>query len=262
VARLAILAFLAAAGAAGPLDSCYGYNDHLVLMPDKSGKIEFVTSEKTSESSLDKAKAGIFKLSEDTGGFAAFTMPTYELKDGWAIVRCTVYFEDINLLNYIKGRKHTGEKIAVTPHDECLHFALITRPNDKTYFILHIEDWLFSELPGATGERKWEEMKKDSENIVIRRVTVPGKVQWRDGFRDFQSLDGRTVTLERSPKTIKRVQDALEFPVAGARRVEFVGNEVTDAELAAFRKELEAAKAAWPKVKEELQAAARKLEKK
>ena len=106
------------------------------------------------------------------------------------------------------------------------------------------------------------EMKKDSENIVMRRVTVPGKVQWRDGFRDFQSLDGRTVTLERSPKTIKRVQDALEFPIAGARRVEFVGNEVTDVELAAFRKELEAAKAAWPKVKSDLEAARLRVEQK
>ncbi|HEU4339107.1 MAG TPA: hypothetical protein VFS19_03485 [Planctomycetota bacterium] len=253
--RSIALALLAALGSTGPLESCYGYEDHLTLMPDRSGKIDFVMSEKTSEGTLDKVKAGIFQLVQDTRGFAAFTMPALESKDGWAIVRCTVYFEDINLLNYIEDRTHGGDRFMEEKHDECIHFHLMTRPNDKNYFILHVEDHLFSKMPGGRGRIDWEDIKKDSENVVIRRVTVPGKVQWRDAFRDFQRLEVRTVTYERSPKTIGKMEKDREYQITGSRRVEFVGNEIPDAELAAFKKELAAAKAAWPKIKAELEAA-------
>ncbi|HEU4339782.1 MAG TPA: hypothetical protein VFS19_06915, partial [Planctomycetota bacterium] len=60
---------------------------------------------------------------------------------------------------------------------------------------------------------------------------------------------------ERSEKTIKDSKDNLDFPVGGYRRIEFYGSDVTEAELAEFKKELAAAKTAWPKVKADLEAA-------
>src|SRR5689334_8224875 len=125
MSRSIVLALLAALGSAGPLESCYGYEDHLTLMPDRSGKIDLILSEKTADTSLDKVKAGLLKVVEDTSGFAAFTTPTLEMKDGWAITRFTVYFEDINKLNYIEGRTHSGDRFMEEKHGDCIHFHLM-----------------------------------------------------------------------------------------------------------------------------------------
>jgi len=134
--------------------------------------------------------------------------------------------------------------------------------NDKKAQILHIEDWLLGKkLPlGEVGEAiPWEETKKEIENVVQHRFTVPGKVT---RLHRIQRMEGRDAFHERSPRTIKNSEDSMNFPATGYRRIEFYGNEVTDAELAGFRKELEAAKAAWPKVKSDLEAARLRVEQK
>jgi hypothetical protein len=228
---------------AGRAEHCYGYRDHLTVMPDGSGKVDVVCSVKGDNLDFD-----YLKLVSCTRGAAAFTVPRVESKDGWGHLSYTVYFEDIKRLSHnIDG----PDKKCARGHDECVHFGL-AREGDG--FVLTMEDWIFSKMP-YPERSDWEDIRKESQNVVVRSVTLPGKVTRAEGF---QRTEGRQATYERSPKTIGNLEEAVKWPAAAQRRIDCGKSELSEAETAAFRKELEAAKAAWPKIKADLEEAARK----
>lgn len=235
----AIAILILTTAVAGRVEHCYGYRDHLTVMPDGSGKIDVACSmERAADDDWE-----YLKIVRCIRGAAAFTAPKVHWKDGWSHLSFTAYFEDINRLAYNEGGP---DKKCARGHDECVHFALA---RDGEGFVLTMEDWIFSKMP-FPDRSDWEEIRKESQNVVIREVTLPGKVTKVEGF---QKTESRQVTYERSPKTIGNLEAAVKWPAADKRRIECGKSEIADADVAAFRKELEAAKAAWPKIKAELE---------
>jgi hypothetical protein len=231
---------LLAAGMCGRAEHCYGYREHVTVMPDGSGKVDVVCSTKDDDADFD-----YLKVVRCTRGAAAFTAPRIERKEGWSHLNFTVYFEDLQKLSY---NDNGPDKTCARGHDECIHFAL-ARGADG--FVLTIEDWIFSKGP-YPDRSDWDKVRDECQNVIVRTVTLPGKVKKADGY---QRTDGRQAVYERSPKTIGKLEDAIDWPAAVRRRIECGPSEVTDADAAAFKKELEGAKAAWPKIKAELEQA-------
>ena len=251
MARLIGLAVLATIGSAGPLESCYGIHYQLTLMPDGSGKFEVLISQKPGDEKDLKKTLDLLEFVEASAGISAFTAVKTEVKDGWRHSRFTAYFDDVDKVYYnADGAAQPEGK----HHDECLHFKLERRGEG---FALTMEDWVFCKFPGSTKEvpKDWDDIKKDSENVVTWTLTMPGLATKTEGF---QRMEGRKAFYERSPKTISKFEDAVKWPISARRRVECGKSEVTDAEFAAFRAELTKAKIAWPKIREDLEAARKK----
>jgi len=252
MARSLVLALLAALGSSGPLGSCYGVEYRVTLMPDGNGKIEILVSQKLDDSEL-KAPFPLLEFAESMEGFAAITPAKEEIKDGWRHASFTVYFDDINKLHYYvdlaKNKRCNGKD-----HDKCVHFLLV---RGDTGLTLTIEDWVFSNEENRTPKDHWDAVREDSANVIQWNVTMPGKATRIEGF---QKMEGRSASYERSSKTITKVEDAVKWPLCGRRVVECGKSEIKNAVEAAFKGEMHKAKTAWPKIREDLEAARRKAE--
>ena len=252
MARSIVLALLAALGSSGPLGSCYGVENRMTLMPDGTGKVEVLISQKPEDEKDLKKPFDLLEFVESSTGVAAFSPAKTEIKDGWRHSRFTAYFDDVNKVYYNADGPGREERDL---HDECLHFKLERQGEG---FILTMEDWIFNRGPGrGDPTEKWEQVREESANVVAWSFNLFGKVAKTDGF---QRVEGRQAVYERSPKTILKLEDAVKWPVCARRRIEFGKSELAETDIVAFRAELATAKAAWPKIREDLEAARRKAE--
>jgi hypothetical protein len=245
MARSIVLALLAVAGSTGPLESCYSVEYRLTLMDDRSGKIEVLISQKLEMDELI-APFPLLDFVDSTHGAAAFTPAKTEVKDGWRLASFTVYFQDINkLVHKDEDKPRTCDQ----GHSGCLHFN-VERAGDG--LALTIEDWVFDTAPHRKPKENWEEVRKDSANVVKWTVTLPGEVTKVEGI---QKTEGHSAVYERNSQTIVNVEDAVKWPVCARRVVDCGKTKMMNAREAAFRAEMHRAKAAWPKVKSDLEAA-------
>jgi len=250
MARLSLIALLAAASTL-PLERCYDVEYRLTVMPDGSGKVEVLISQQLTDNELKKPFP-LLAVADWMKGYIALTPAKTEVKDGWRHSDFTVYFEDINKFVYKEKPERKCEEV----HANCFHFSLAPSGDG---FALTIEDWGFVTEAHRNPKENWEELKKDSVNVVKWNVTMPGKVTKVDGF---QKMEGRSALYERSSKTITNVDDAVKWPLCRRRVVECGKPEPNDAEWAAFKAEIHKARAAWLKLKPELEAARAKDEEK
>ena len=104
---------------------------------------------------------------------------------------------------------------------------------------------MFNKGPHRNPKENWEEVQKDSVNVVRWNATMPGRVTRVEGF---QKMEGRSASYERSSKTITKVEDAVTWPLCGRRVVECGKSEIKNAVEAAFKGEMHKAKTAWRKI--------------
>jgi hypothetical protein len=249
-----------------PLNGCMKYRDEMILLPDGSGKLVLHFSfnlevlEKFKEMGLDLEEAGgiekemEFDMEEvdHFEGIVALTQPKADKKDGWKSWTVTAYFEDINKVKIFEKDEETDEKK--------LQMAYTFRKEGEGH-VLEIDDRFMEddEMDEAGVEAGLEMIKEHLKGFeVSRSVKMPGPVTSAKGFA---KKEGRSAVHRIDESSLKDKDGVLDLMKAVKRRVVSGKSEVTDAEAAAFKKELEEAKAAWPKIKAEMKAAAEKKQK-
>lgn len=264
---LRIAALLPAAAFLVLASGCIRFQEELVVMPDGSGKMVVILG--INLSILDKIKemggdSGEFEEKfgfsaedmENAEGIVAFTKPVMEKKDGWRTVTFTGYFEDINK---VKIYKKDGDT-------RTLKASFAFRKEGEGH-VLEIDDRVMADedsekmdqVPEESKAQAWAGMKDFMKGFEVSRgVRMPGPVTSIEGFASKESRSAlNKITLE----TIKGLDDIAKMSKAAKRKVVCGKSDLSEADVAAFKKELEAAKAAWPKIKEELKAEAEKKKK-
>jgi len=261
VAVLATFAFIF------PIAGCLRFREELVINPDGSGKITLTIG--MSQAFIDKMKGmgpGGAEVDEKMGmdpedlenaeGVVAFTKPVHEKKDGWETTTITAYFEDINK---VKFWEKEGEK-------KKLKLAFTFKKEGEGH-VLEVEDKFtddgdsdkMDEMPAETKDQIWEQAKPMLKGFEISKgVKMPGPVTAVEGFT---KKEGRLAQNKVTEESIKTLEDLTKSMKAAKAKVVSGKSEMTDADLAAFKKELDEAKAAWPKIREELLAEAAKKKK-
>jgi hypothetical protein len=265
--RSATLFFVFAAVLSVVLAGCVKFKQDVTVLPDGSGKIDFRVG--YNKKGVDDATAAMgqggaghtedptdFDLSdlEDMHGFAAFTAPQQEEKDGWKFVTFTGYFEDINKIEI-------GSKDDPEAKELAFVFA-----KTETGFSLKVKSQ-FKDLAGmgqmgGTGDTAEvppemkgmvEGMKKLVESLMEgfefkQTYTMPGAITTATGLT---SQEGRTAVYLVGPKEVKDPQVAAKLAEVKEFAIECGASAVTEVETAAFKAELAKAKEAWEKLKAE-----------
>ena len=261
VAVVAALAFLF------PMSGCVKLQEDFVVYPDGSGKVTMTVG--ISQAFIDKMKdmpGGGEGFEEETGlssedmdnteGIVAFSKPAREKKDGWQTTTYTAYFEDINK---VKFWKKEGEK-------KKLQLAFEFKKDGEGHS-LEVDDRFtadensdkMDEMPDEAKAQIWDQVKPMLKGFEIyKAVKMPGTVTSAEGFG---TKAGRLASNKVTEEAIKSLEDLGKYMKASKRKVVCGKSEVSDADLAAFKKELAEAKAAWPKIREEFKAEEEKKKK-
>ena len=241
------------------LSGCLKMKEDLLVMPDGSGKLVLtlamkedneLSKEKFSEEEMMSEDPD--KMLKEMPGVVAFLRPKLEKKAGWATITMTAYFEDVSKLKII-GDSEGGD-------GKALNEFKFKKEGDGFVFEVggdKVGEGL-KELGGnddAPPELKKQmetmikEMMKDFEFQI--RVKLPGAVK---SVETFQAKDGRTATFTVGEKDIAGAADMKK--ISGMNKLKAVSgpSEVSAAEQAAFKAELEKAKAEWAELKKEMKA--------
>jgi hypothetical protein len=226
---------------------CMKVREELVVMPDGSGRLVLTLT-------LARGEAGRFTQQELMGGdpddmlekvrgIAALTRPT--LNDN--VLRMTAYFDDINALKFMDE----GEGDKARPKQE---FAF--RREGETFVLEIGGNLLADEVPERNNgdpelvKQRDEFFKAMFAGFEFRQdVRMPGKVTAVEGFQGREERVASYVVGEKDLQKVadqKKINDVRRFKASCAR------SEVTDAEAAEFRKELEKAKADWVELRKEM----------
>ncbi|NUN48738.1 MAG: hypothetical protein HUU15_07925 [Candidatus Brocadiae bacterium] len=248
-----LLALLTLPFAAG----CFETDQKTTLYPDGSGKLVWTIGIKVDKGDEDPVKEEkIDEMAENTEGIVAWAEPRIAQEDGWVKVTLVAYFEDINA---VKFRKEGSE-------DELMLSYKYVRNGDGG--TLAVNDAMSKDMKprdDKKDEPQDPEAKKFAEEMAKQMreamkgmrlavsVKVPGAVTEAGGWN---GRDGRTASLVIDDKMIFEAEDDPEAKkkleaLGGSLTVTWAKNEVPAAELAEFRNELAAAKAAWEKRKAE-----------
>jgi len=261
VAVVATLAFLF------PVSGCIKIQEDLIVFPDGSGKLTLTLG--VSQAFIDKMKempgasdgfdekAGLSSEDMDNAeGIVAFSKPVKETKEGWVATTYTAYFEDINK---VKLWSKEGEK-------KKLQLSFVFKQDGEGH-VLEVDDRFtaddetdkMGEMPEEAKDQIWDQVKPMLKGFEISKaVKMPGTVTSVEGYA---TKSGRQASNKITEEAIKSLEDMGKTMKAAKRKVVCGKSEVPDADLAAFKKELAEAKAAWPKVKEELKAEEEKKKK-
>ena len=263
VAILATLAFLF------PASGCIRFVEELSVYPDGSGKMTVSVGfsleifDKLREMGMDP-KEGEEQMNfeakdlENFEGIVAFARPKNEKKDKWQTWTVTAYFDDINKVKMVD--KKDGEQPAEVK-------ASFVFKKEGDGYVLEIDDRVMAndqmkgmdEAPEEGQEQQWEMAKQFLKGFEISRgVKMPGPITSADGF---DKKDGRTALNKIDEASLKNMKDLSKAMTAKKRKIVCGKSDMSDADVAAFKKELEEAKAAWPKIQEEMKAEAAKKKK-
>jgi len=231
---------------------CMKIREELLVLPDGSGRIilTFAVSSKGAAGQFTEAELSSGdpdEIQDKIRGLVAMTRPTMEEKDGAVRIRMTGYFDDINALKFMDD----GEGAKAKPKQE---FSL---RRDGEAFTLEMKGNLLAE---DEAESKIEnlELQKMREQMVRamftgfelrQEIRLPGSITAIDGFA---SKDGRVAGYAVSEKDLRSSADLKKVTSVTLFRASCGKSEITEAEAAEFRRELDKAKAAWPELRAEM----------
>jgi len=253
-----IPAFLAVAAlAVSTLAGCMKVKHDLVVMPDGSGKMVLTLTMKMKGEAQQVTEAELSVMDPDevmqkVHGLVALQRPTSGKKYGVITMQMVAYFDDINALKFMDDGE--GEKAKVKQQygfrREGETFVLDTKGN-----LLAEEGPERKVLDDADGEKLKENFFKAMfvGFEFTQVVTLPGKVSATEGYG---SKADRTASWQISERDLQKPSDQRKINELQSFKAVSLRSEVTDAEAAAFRQELEKAKAGWPALREEMKKAA------
>jgi hypothetical protein len=208
--------------------------------------------------SSDPTKVDLEGLEKNMEGFVAFTKPVSEEgENGWKYVNYTAYFDDINKVKmFSNGRRGRTEKG---------HFAFEKKGDG---FVLSGVDKMGAggagaEAGGAIPPDHQEMAKLFMEKLVKDlsveiTVKMPGNVTEIEGFK---TKDGREASLTITKDDLKDMKDLQKLSETRDLKVVCGPSTASEKEVAAFKAELEKAKADWETMKAEAKAKAKEKEK-
>jgi len=237
------------------LGGCLKAKQDIVVMPDGSGKVVLTLTMRMKGDAAQITEAELMagdpdEIFDKVHGLAALTRPAAEKKDGVVTVRMTGYFDDMNALKFMDD----GEGAKAKPKQE---YAF--RREGET-FVLETKGNLLSDDAPQRGGTDPELLKQREEffkamftGFEFRQdVTLPGKVTSAEGYG---STSERTATYLISEKDLQKPADQRKINERSQFKIACARSEVSDADAAAFRKDLEKAKADWPGLRAEMKKA-------
>ena len=264
-AVLATMAFLF------PSAGCIRYQEGLVIMPDGSGKLTLNVGfnleifDKFKEMGMDPGEQEnkledemTFDMDdvENMEGIVALSRPKSEKKDRWQTWTVTAYFDDINK---VKLKDKEGEEVKTK-----ISFSF---KKDGDGYVLEIDDKMFEnddmkkadDVPEEGQEQMWEMVKGFLKGFEVSRdVRMPGAVTTADGFA---KKEGRTASNKVVEAELKSMADMMKGMKSAKRKIVCGKSDLSGGDVDAFKKEIDEAKAAWPKLKEEMKAETEKRKK-
>lgn len=244
------------------LSGCMKIRQELLVMPDGSGRLAFTfaipAKGETARFTEQELMAGDpDEVADKVRGLVAMGRPTLEEKDGVIRIRMTAYFDDLNALKIMDD----GEGDKAKPK---VRFGF---KRDGEAFALEIQGNLMADDDPKrldAADLKDPELEKQREQLfkamfagfeLRQDVRLPGTVTAVEGF---QSKEGRVAVYAIGEKDLQKPADQKKLNSTLTFKASCGKSEVSDAEAAEFRKELDAAKAAWPALKKEMKANAAK----
>jgi len=234
------------------LSGCMKIRQELLVLPDGSGRLTMTFTLKGGGDASSFTQAELMSADPDeifqkVRGLAALTRPVLEKKDGVVRIRLTGYFDDLNALKFMDD----GEGDHAKPKQEFRY----TREGEAA--TLEIRGNLLAEEGPAAGARspEFDQHREDLMKSIFAgfefrsEVRLPGRVTIAEGFASKQDRNVIYSVGEKDLQTLadqKKINDAVRFKVSCGK------SELSPEETAAFRKELEAAKAGWEELKKEM----------
>lgn len=237
---------------------CMKVREEFVVMPDGSGRLtlHLYNKSKSEAAKFTQTELMAFdpdEVEEKVRGLAAMAKPTIEEKDGVVHVKMTAYFDDVNALKFMDD----GEGDKAKPKQE-----FSWRREGET-FTLEVKGNVLADEAPERGGNDPERVRQNDEffkaifaGFEFRQdVRMPGRVTVIEGF---QSKDDRVASYAVSEKDLQKAADQKKINAVSRFRVSCAKSDITDAEAADFRKELEAAKKDWAELRKELKKNAEK----
>lgn len=243
----------------GLLSGCLKMKEDLVVLPDGSGKLTLTLSiREDNEMAKDKFTEEEMmsedpeKMLKEMPGIVAFLRPKLEKKDGFATITTVAYFEDVSKVRII-GEGDSGD-------GKALNEFKFRKEGDG--FVFEVGgDKVGEGLKdlGANDDAP-PELKKQMEAMIQEmlkgfeftiQVKLPGAVK---EVATFQKKDGRTASFTIGEKDIAGLNDMKKLTGMSSLKAVCGPSEVSAEEQAAFKAELERAKAEWAELKKEMKA--------
>lgn len=231
---------------------CMKVREEFVVMPDGSGRLTLVfaielkgEAAKFTEDELMSGDPD--ELESRVRGLVALTRPTSEKKDGVLRLRMGAYFDDINAVKFMDEGE--GDKAKAKQE--------FSFRREGEAFTLEVKGNLMAEETVERGAADPELAKQRDEffkamfaGFEFRQdVKMPGRVTAIDGY---QSKDDRTASYVVGEKDLQKAADQKKINAVAKFKVSCAKSEITDAEAADFRKELEKAKKDWVELRKEM----------
>ena len=231
---------------------CMKVREEFVVFPDGSGRVTltFAISSKSAAGKFTETEmtsADPDEIQDKVRGLVALTRPTIEEKDGAVRIRMTAYFDDINAVKFMDD----GEGAKAKPKQE------FSFSREGEAFTLELKGNLLAE-DEPEPKAVTPELQKVREEItramfsgfeLRQEVRLPGSITAIDGFG---SKDGRAAGYVVGEKDLRTAAEVKKLASVVRFRASCGKSEVTEAEAAEFRRELEKAKAAWPELRAEM----------
>lgn len=235
---------------------CMKIREDLVVMPDGSGRLTLTITLTTKGEAAKFTEAELMaadpdELQDKVRGLVALGPPTLAEKEG--VIRQVAYFDDLNAVKFMDE----GEGDKAKPKQE---FSF--RREGET-FVLEIKGNLLADEAPDRGKSDPELTRQRDEFFKAmfvgfeyrNDVRMPGRITAIEGF---QSREDRTATYVIGEKDLQKAADQKKINDVKTFRVVSARSEITDADAAAFRKEVEKAKADWVELRKEMKKAAEK----
>jgi hypothetical protein len=267
------------------LSGCFQYEQATTLFPDGSGKLTMSVAFKKSMLKMITAAAQQFggeggvapdplaelqdpeKLGANSEGVVAWSQPHRSEEGEWVRVAVTGYFEDINKVRIYT--QNPGSVPGEEPGGRKTMFACVYEKTDAGY-VLKLQNEGANEFKKMRGGESAPNGPEDLAKAMIEAlkpmleglkfsvsITVPGPIREAQGVLETK---GRTASLAVDAKTLFEAMSHPAGPEAQrlktleeSREMRLVWKDTTvpASEAAAFKKELEEAKARWARVLEE-----------
>jgi hypothetical protein len=231
---------------------CMQVRQEIVVMPDGSGRLTLHFTIKTkgeaSKFTQDELlSADPDEIQDKIRGLVAIARPLAEEKEGVVHLRMTGYFDDLNAVKFMDDGE--GDKAKAKQE-------FVFRKEGESFVVELKGNLLADDIPERVNkdpevEKQREEFFKAMfEGFDFRQdVRMPGKVTLVEGF---QSRAERTASYHVGEKDLQRPSDQKKINEISKFKVSCARSEVTDAEAADFRKEVEKAKADWVGLRKEM----------
>ncbi|HZL71870.1 MAG TPA: hypothetical protein VFC86_05380 [Planctomycetota bacterium] len=253
------------------LPGCFKLKETWVIAPDGSGKLEFsfawhpellaklkgfgVESDSLKEK-MEKLES-LSKIPELKDGIVAMTRPTIKVIDGWKTLSFVAYFDDVNKVAFPPGGKDVGTSLTFALRREGEGYALEIRDQMAPVSGAPRAIERLEAIQEAQAKKVWAVFEDLAQGLdLTRSIRMPGAVTSVEGYG---AKEGRLATNHfKELSSLKDLTYVLRQLLPASRKIACGAPDFTEAERASWKKELQDAKDAWPKIEAEMKAEAEK----